>query len=86
MGIRPGCNDPVDTGQDEVMVDNGLRVGYCGREADSPVCLIGHPSGELQIELARHFGIERKINWPSVILDNHKNPIFYDEDDDDREE
>ena len=82
MGVRPGSREPADTGQDQVLINEGVRIGYCGREPDSPVCLIVHPSGELQIELAKHFGIVRKISWPSVLLDRNQEPILYGEDDD----
>jgi len=82
VGCHPGSDDPVDTGQDEVMVDDGLRVGYVGREANSPVCLIGQPSGELVDELRNYFGDDRKISFPSVLLDKYQNPILHSEEDD----
>ena len=83
MGVRPGESEPVDTGQDEVMVDECLRVGYCGREPDSSVCLIGHPSDELICDLREHFGSDRHVTFPSVILDKHRNPILYGEGEED---
>ena len=81
--MHPDSDEPADTGQDQVLLDEGIRIGYCGREADSTVCLLGQPSGELLIEIAKYFGIERKINWPSVILDRNLNPIDCGEDHDD---
>jgi len=82
LGVQPGSDEPVDSGQDEVMIDDGLRVAFVGRSPEDPICFVGKPNDELLQAVTEHFGADRKFSYPSVVLDKHMNPLPASEYDD----
>ena len=82
LGVQPGSDEPVDSGQDEVMIDDGIRVAFIGRGADDPICYVGKPSDELRAAVQAYFGPDRKFSYPSVLLDKHMHPVTASEYDD----